>query len=295
MNWSAFTRPLLTVFVLIAFMLIWPAIGGPLLGAIADSTPEQLSATIYGLAVIGFAFTFVIQIFIAATSRPSRPVAYADPYTIGPKLLSTSEGRLARDAALALHGPAASANELSTTASSISQAWTARSRLKFEESCRHEAAHAVVAHSFGVIVLEAHVAKDADGHVRWVLPAAQLPTADELWIRLCAALAGSLLDHSEGRHNVGSGFDTEQVLRTTIALIGSGQAPDGFAGALTIENILTQARCAVHRILTEEATALTQVAGQLEKSGTLTGYEIRTILTANAAPQQTCEVAANDH
>lgn len=99
--------------------------------------------------------------------------------------------------------------------------------LRYEDSCRHEAAHAIVAHHFGATVLEAHVKPDGSGHVQWALPSPRPTSQDEARMRICIAMAGNVQDRLDNRHNAGSTKDMQQITGNVAALLSIGQEPHG--------------------------------------------------------------------
>lgn len=272
-------RPFGTLLTFVAWYLLWESIGEWMLTGLASSTPAQVSAIIQSLGVALFTLTFLFQVIMALARRPSqvKAVDFRLMDRIG------RGGASARDAALALIGPDAGEPELSDMTLKIAKAWAARPQLDYAETCRHEAAHAVTVHHFGAIVLKSHVNRNGSGQVNWACPPSPMSASTEQWMRLCITIAGGVLDHSEGRHHTGPTLDTNQVLSDAVGLLATGEAPPGFNGALTLDNILAHARALVGQVLADRRDALNEIAELLEESGELDGYQINRILGLSPA------------
>jgi len=191
----------------------------------------------------------------------------------------------AREAAVALLGPTVDKSALTAKAAEISAAWDSRPQLAYADSCRHEAAHAITVHHFGGIVLSATVFKNGNGNLRWAQSTDIHTDADHHWMALCINIAGNVLDHMEGRQNSGSHLALHQVPQDILALISTGDSPQGFTSELTIENVMSAARAQVREILTNRMDTLNDLAGQLESEGSLPGHKVTSLLQTEESLQ----------
>lgn len=143
-----------------------------------------------------------IAFLIGKSAGPGTAVVGAGCMPIA-KVKSASLSTSARQAARSLCGADVDEAEILSKAREIETGWEDEF-LRYEDSCRHEAAHALVAHHFGATVLEAPVRPDGSGHVQWALPSPRPTGQDEAWMRICIAMAGNVQDHLDDRHNAGS-------------------------------------------------------------------------------------------
>lgn len=278
----AFLKPLGTLVFAVAFAYMWSRVGPAIIRELQSGDPEEVSSILLAIVLLGFLGSFTLQ-FTRALYRPSLRTAPA----LGRAVLSSEADEAtsrsfnprAREAARALHGPQATTEEINKAAETIADGWSGRPSLTRRQASRHEAAHAVVAHHFGAIIMGSSVDEGGNGEVSFVVPPRPLTAAEDSWMRLCIALAGNVLDHAEESHNVGSALDYAEAHAQAVALISTGQAPAELSGTLTIENILETGRESVLRILAPQNSAIYEIARQLEAQGELTGFEVNTILS----------------
>lgn len=277
----SFLKPLGTLLIAITFAYLWSRVGPAIVREMQSGEAEEVSSILLGIVLVLFLAAFTTQ-FTRALYQPSVRTAPALGHAVRKTNESAPPSRFqveAREAAVALHGPNASKAQISDATARIVDGWSGRAGHTRRQAARHEAAHAVVVHHFGAIVLQAAVDQNANGNVRWSVPPTPLTAAEDSWMKLCIAIAGNVLDHAEESHNAGSVLDYADVHAHAVALISTGQAPKELAGPLTIENILDAAKATVRRVLAAQASAIYEIARQLEAQGELTGFEVNTILS----------------
>lgn len=161
------------------------------------------------------------------------------------------------------------------------EAWQSRGRIDGPGRARHEAAHAVVAHSLGHTILSADIrhAGDRSGRVESVPPLPSRGMGPDLWDELTIAMAGSALDLAEGRHHVGSRDDIQMAEATAAALISTNHTPEGADGPPgTIARATAAARARAARILTDHRDQVDILATALIERRALTGRQVHDLL-----------------
>jgi hypothetical protein len=263
-----------------AFKLMADAVGLPVVLALASSTPEQAWEAILQIATVVFLLVIHVR-FIAFLIGRSAETAVGG-FLPARMVHSAGLNGSARQAARSLCGVDADEAEILSKAREIEAGWEA-SDLRYEDSCRHEAAHAIVAHEFGATVLKAHVDPDGSGQVHWVLPSPRPNGHDEAWMRICIALAGNAQDHLENRQNAGSAKDLQQIMENVAALLSIGQEPPG-GGPLSFDGIIGAARQQTREILGRRAKEVNLLARGLEVHGYLPGHQIHADLRTEHEP-----------
>lgn len=166
------------------------------------------------------------------------------------------------------------------------EAWHFQSRIDEPARARHEAAHAVVAHSLDHTILSAGIlhAGDRGGHVESVPPLPSRGTGPDLWDALTITLAGSALDLAEGRHHAGSRDDIRTAEIIAAALISTGHAPDSDAPLRTIAQATDAARARANWILITHKNQVDAIAAALIERRTLTGRQAHELLRPEGRP-----------
>lgn len=160
------------------------------------------------------------------------------------------------------------------------EAWQSRDRIDGPARARHEAAHAVVAHSLGHTILSAdiHHAGDRSGRVESVPPLPSRGAGPDLWDALTITVAGNVLDLAEGRHHAGSRDDIQLAEATAAALISTGHAPDPDAPPRTIARATDTARARANWILIAHKGQIDALAAALIERRALTGRQVHELL-----------------
>lgn len=138
----------------------------------------------------------------------------------------------------------------------------------------HEAAHAVVAHHLGGVVVGVDIAVEPGqgGQTRYRFPP-EMGLADQAWVTLVTAMAGMLQDQHSGAGVSASRFDMQHALASTAQLVALGQHPAGYTGPLTTDALLAAAGAtaaaaiAAHRGPLEAITEHLTTRGPLDERG----------------------------
>ena len=160
-------------------------------------------------------------------------------------------------------------------------AWEAsRGRIDGPGRARHEAAHAVVAHSLGHTILSADIrhAGDRGGRVESVPPLPSRGAGPDLWDALTITVAGNVLDLAEGRHNISSRDDIRAAETIAAAMISTGHAPDPDAPPRTIARAADDARARANWILITHKNRVNALAAALIERRALTGRQVHDLL-----------------
>ncbi len=160
------------------------------------------------------------------------------------------------------------------------EAWRARDRIDEPARARHEAAHAVVAHSLGHTILSADIrhAGDRGGRVESVPPLPSRGAGPDLWDALTITVAGNVLDLAEGRHNISSRDDIRTAEIIAAAMISTGHAPDPDAPLRTIARAADAARARANWILITHKNRVNALAAALIERRALTGRQVHDLL-----------------
>ena len=160
------------------------------------------------------------------------------------------------------------------------EAWRARDRIDEQARARHEAAHAVVAHSLGHTILSADIrhAGDRGGRVESVPPLPSRGAGPDLWDALTITVAGNVLDLAEGRHNISSRDDIRAAETIAAAMISTGHAPDPDAPPRTIARAADDARARANWILITHKSQVNALAAALIERRALTGRQVHDLL-----------------
>ena len=160
------------------------------------------------------------------------------------------------------------------------EAWRARDRIDEQARARHEAAHAVVAHSLGHTILSADIrhAGDRGGRVESVPPLPSRGAGPDLWDALTITVAGNVLDLTEGRRNISARDDIRAAETIAAAMISTGHAPDPDAPPRTIARAADDARARANWILITHKNQVNALAAALIERRALTGRQVHDLL-----------------
>lgn len=271
----------------LTFAVVADTLGLPVVRALASSTPEQAWEATRHIAT-GFFFCLIfarlIVFLIGKNAEAGTAVGGTRFVSVG-NVKSVGLSSSARQAARSLCGADADEAEILRKACEIEAGWAVEF-LGYEGSCRHEAAHALVAHHFGATVLEAHVKPDGSGYVQWVLPSPRPTSQDEAWMRICIAMAGNVQDHLDDRHNAGSTKDMQQITENVAALLSIGQEPTN-GGRLSFDGIIGAARQQTREILSGRTSEVSLLAQAIEAQGYLPGHRIHAELRTKRESAET--------
>ncbi|MBU4208035.1 hypothetical protein [Propionicimonas sp.] len=144
----------------------------------------------------------------------------------------------------------------------------------------HEAAHAVVAHHLGCVLLKVTIepAGEWAGYTRYTSPKPERTDQEVAWTDLCIAVAGRVSDHRVGRLLAGSSGDMERAVSRAAAIVATGLRPTGYEDSLTIDALLVGATGFVRTILDRRSAEVNVLAAALVEVTTLRGCEARAIL-----------------
>lgn len=150
------------------------------------------------------------------------------------------------------------------------------------QRCRHEAAHAVVAHEMGCVVtsMDVRCVGGRGGRVEYVEPLPSGGSGQEAWVCLVVAVAGMVMDLVDGHRNGGSGSDVLVAEQRAAQVISSGWVPDGLAGPVSVGVLVEHARAVAMGVLCRRAVAVDALARAVNESGVLTGARVRSIIEA---------------
>lgn len=148
-----------------------------------------------------------------------------------------------------------------------------RTPQEIEHTARHEAAHAVVAWSLGAHVTEISTARTevSQGHCS-LAPRPEKPLADERWLLLRVCMASTVIEHQDRQQGRGGcSSDLAQSLAHAATIIAAGERPTGYAGAMTIEALLSRATDDARDLLTQHVHLLEALAERV--GGGLTWWD----------------------
>lgn len=145
-----------------------------------------------------------------------------------------------------------------------------------ERAARHEAAHAVVAAELGHLNITADIwiRGNSDGRTRHTDPNVGT-LADQAFGDMMIAYAGHVVDVAGGHHDVGSVADMRMIMEMSLLILSSGQNPEKFDGAFTVEGLALGARDGAVRILAQRSEAVDGIAAHIVANGSIDDHSIR--------------------
>jgi hypothetical protein len=229
-------------------------------------------------------FARFIAFLIGASAETGAAVGGARFVPVG-NVKSIRLSSSARQAAKSLSGADAEEVEILKKAREIEAGWAIEFP-GYEDSCRNEAAHALVAHHFGATVLDTHVKPEGSGMLQWVLPSPRPTSQDEAWMRICIAMAGNVQDHLDDRHDAGSAKDMQQITEHVAVLLSIGQKPPGGVPR-SFDSIFGAARQQIREILSGRTNEVNLLAQAIAAHGYYPGHWIHAELRTKRESAET--------
>lgn len=151
-----------------------------------------------------------------------------------------------------------------------------------ESKARHEAAHAVVAHSLGCTITEISIIPEgiAGGHttIHPAVPRTNLAT--QSFDLMSALLAGREVDTASAIYDTGAGNDMERLVRAAACVISTGERPAGYEGELSTDALICAASERTRSIVKQYETFIESITEKLLEVKVMTGHELQLLLPA---------------